>query len=354
MTLAARRNAAPGCGCRNLPQQRESAEREADRVGSSMQLFALQASRDFGARVAAELGRDLAPHEEIAFEDGEHKARPLQDVRGADAYVVQSLHGDAQGSAAERLVRLLFFASTLCDHGAARVTAVLPYLAYARKDRHTKPFDPVYTRYTARLMEAAGLFAVLAFEVHNDAAFDNAFRIPTLHLRGSSVLAPPIAAWVGDAPVVVASPDPGGVKRAQLFRETLERLLGRECGSAWLEKRRSGGVVSGSLLAGDVRDTTVVLVDDLISTGGTLVRAARTCREQGARGVIACAAHGLFSPGADAAMSDAALASVLVTDSVAPDGLGPAARARLHVAACAPRLAAAIRALHEGRTPELE
>lgn len=314
----------------------------------TLHLFALQATRDFGLRIAAELGCELAPHEEREFEDGEHKLRPLLDVRGADVYVVQNLHGDMHSSPADRLVRLLFFAATLRDHGAQRVTAVLPYLAYARKERRTQPYDPVTSRYVAQLLEAVGIDGLVAFEVHALAAFDNAFRIPAVHLSSSAVLAPYAAGIVGEGPVVVASPDPGGVKRAQLFREAMVPLLGRDCGSAYLEKRRSEGVVSGTLLAGEVRDATVVLVDDLISTGGTLVRAARTCLEQGASSVIACAAHGLFAPGAEEAMLDPALGQIVITDSVSPERLSMAARARLQIVSAVPLFAATIKALHEG------
>ncbi len=305
-------------------------------------LFALEATREFGKRLAAAAGWTLAPHEEREFEDGEYKLRPLVDVRGERVFVLQNLHGDARGSAADKLVRLLFFTAALRDHGAAQVTAVIPYLAFARKDRRTQPHDPVTTRYVAQLIEAVGIDAVVVFEVHNVAAFDNAFRIPALHLSSAPVLAPAVAGLVGAAPVVVASPDPGGVKRAQLFRETLVPVLGRDCGSAFLEKRRVEGVVTGDLLAGDVRDAVVVLVDDLIATGGTLVRAARTCLENGAREVIACAAHGLFAQGADAAMLDPALSTILITDTVPPERLGAAARERVQVVEAAGFMAQAL------------
>ncbi len=112
----------------------------------------MNASRDLGERVAAAIGVALAPHEEREFEDGEHKARPLASVRDRDAYVVHSLYGDAQQSANDKLVRLLFFLGALRDAGAARVTAVAPYLCYARKDRRSKPRDPVSTRYVAALL----------------------------------------------------------------------------------------------------------------------------------------------------------------------------------------------------------
>jgi ribose-phosphate pyrophosphokinase len=308
-----------------------------------MLLFALDASRDFGAQVAAALGVPLAPHEEREFEDGEHKSRALVEVQRQHAVVVQSLHGGPQQSGADKLCRLLFFAGALRDHGAAHVTAVLPYLAYGRKDRQTKPGDPVTTRYIAQLMEAVGIDALITLEAHNVAALQNAFRIPTLHVQAAEVLAERALALAGDGPVAVASPDPGGVKRAQLFRELLEARSGRRFGSAFMEKRRSDGVVSGSLLAGEVRDATVLLVDDLISTGGTLLRAAQTCRQQGARRVLAFAAHGLFSAGAEVALANDALERIVVTDAVPPFRLGPAARAKVEVVSAAPQIAQAIR-----------
>src|SRR5512137_3014575 len=153
------------------------------RVGSNrMRLFALNASREFGERVAAALGRPLDAHEEREFEDGEHKARPLVSVRGEDAYVLQSLHGDAQASGDDKLVRLLFFCAALRDHGAARITALVPYLAYGRKERQTKPFDPVSTRYLAQLIESVGIDALVTLETHSITALQNAFRIPTVHI----------------------------------------------------------------------------------------------------------------------------------------------------------------------------
>jgi ribose-phosphate pyrophosphokinase len=314
-----------------------------------MHLFALDASRDFGERVADALGVTLAPHEERAFEDGEHKARPLVGVRGSDAYVLQGLHGGPEESPNDKLCRLLFFLATLRDAGAARLTAVVPYLAYARKDRRTKPHDPVTTRYVAQLFEAVGADAVMTLDVHNIAAFENAFRCPTIHLDSRALFAPRLHALIGADPVVVASPDPGGVKRAQLFRESFERMLGRPVGAAFAEKRRSGGVVSGELLVGEVQGATVVVVDDLISTGGTMRRCAETCLDQGATRVIAVAAHGLFTGAAAEAISAPALARTLVTDTVPHFRLPPALiGTHVEVVGAAPLFAEAIRRLHAG------
>src|SRR5512146_2150030 len=114
---------------------------------TALRVFALAASKDLGGAISTALGQPLAPHEEREFEDGEHKARPLDSVVGADVYVVQSLHSGPEESANDKFCRLLFFIGALKDAGAARVTAVTPYLCYARKDRRTKPNDPISIRY---------------------------------------------------------------------------------------------------------------------------------------------------------------------------------------------------------------
>jgi len=317
----------------------------------ALRLFALEGSEALGARIGAALGHDPDPHEDRAFEDGERKTRPLAPVRGTDAYVVAGLHGGQGASPNDRLCRLLFFLATLRTNGAARVTPVIPYLAYARKDRQTKARDPLTARYVAQLLEAAGADRMVAMEVHNLAAIQNAFRIETVALDTRPVLGARAAGIAGDAPVAVAAPDPGGVKRAQLFREALEARLGREVGFALMEKRRSAGVVSGTLVAGDVEGARVLVVDDMIASGGTMVRAGRACRDRGALSVHALAAHGLFTGDAGTRLAGPALDGTVVTDTVPPFRIeGTPAEARIEVVGAAPILAEAIRRLHAGRS----
>lgn len=319
-----------------------------------MKVFALTASREFGQRVAAALGRTLDAHEEREFEDGEHKARPLESVRGEDVYVLQSLHGDAQASGDDKLVRLLFFCAALRDHGAARVTALVPYLAYGRKERQTKPFDPVSTRYLAQLFEAVGVDALVTLETHSVTALQNAFRIPTVHIDAAVLFAARAQALAGEGRLVVVSPDPGGIKRAQLFGELLQRRLGQPVGFAFIEKRRSAGELSGSLIAGDVAGGTALLFDDLIATGSTLRRAAATCLEAGAKRVVAFAAHGLFAPGAEQVILDPTLAAVVVGDTVPAPPLSVAALALVTYEPAAPLFARAVECLASGaQTTEL-
>ena len=185
--------------------------------GARLQLFALQATTELGEAVARALGQPLAKHEERQFEDGEHKTRPLDPVGGTDVYVVQSLHGGPSESANDKLCRLLFFIGALKDAGAARVTAIVPYLCYARKDRRTKPNDPVITRYVASLFEAVGTDVFVTLDVHNPAAFENAFRCRTVALTAAPLFVDYAKALNGER-LCVVSPDPGGAKRAEIFR----------------------------------------------------------------------------------------------------------------------------------------
>jgi ribose-phosphate pyrophosphokinase len=313
-------------------------------------LFALRGSGELGSAVAAALGQPLTAHEEREFEDGEHKARPLVAVRGADVFVLHSLHGEPRQSANDKLCRLLFFIGAVKDAGAARVTAIAPYLCYARKDRRTKPNDPVTTRYVASLFEAVGTDAVVTLDVHNPAAFENAFRRPTIALTAAPLFVDYVNA-LADETLCIVSPDPGGTKRADMFHEALEAALGRRVGKAFVDKRRSAGIVTGELFVGEADGATALVIDDLISTGGTLVRAARAARKAGARRVLALVTHGLFMPGAEAALMDPAIDRIVVTDSVPAFRLGAAvAQAKVDTLAVAPLLAEAIRRLHAGDT----
>nr|WP_210320298.1 ribose-phosphate diphosphokinase [Pseudaminobacter soli] len=313
-------------------------------------MFALAGSEVLGSAVARCLGIELSPCEERAFEDGEHKSRPMVSIRGADVHVLLSLAGGSDASANDRLCRLLFFIAACRENGAACVTAIAPYLAYSRKDRQTKARDPVTTRYVAQLFEAVGTSRIVTLDVHNLSAFQNAFRCESIHLDTRGIFVPLISELAGGLPVSIVSPDGGGIKRAQLLKETFEAETGEAAGFAFCEKRRSRGIVTGELFAGDVDGAAAVIVDDMISSGGTVLRAARACRQRGANAVFAFAAHCLFGSGAQALFEDGSLDQVVVTDSVeaairykADHGLD-----RLRIVSAAPLIAEAVKRLHAG------
>ena len=312
-------------------------------------VFALEGSREFGSAVAAHLGIALAAHEEREFEDGEHKARSLASVRGRDVYVIHALYADPVQSANDKLVRLLFFLGSLRDASAARVTAVVPYLAYARKDQKSKSRDPVATRYVAQMLESVGADCVVTMDVHNLAAFQNAFRIPTENLEAAGLLARRLVELVGEAPVSVVSPDAGGIKRADRFRARLAALLGRPVAAAFAEKYRSEGELRGEALVGEVAGKVAILVDDLVSSGRTIERAAAACMRRGAARVYVAATHAAFGPGADAVLGASPIERIVVTDTVADGRLAsPALLVRVERVCTAPLFAEAISRLHTG------
>jgi ribose-phosphate pyrophosphokinase len=312
-------------------------------------LFTLNSSRAFGEGISHALGIALSEHEEREFEDGEHKSRPLVNVRGRDVFVVQSLYGDAKQSVNDKLCRLLFFIGALKDASANSVTAVVPYLCYARKDKKTKPYDPVTTRYVASLFEAVGTDRVLTLDVHNLAAFQNAFRCHTDHLEARSLMVSYFVPLLDKEEVIVVSPDAGGIKRAEQFRQALADATGQEVLSAFMEKHRSKGVVSGEQFVGDVKGKVALIVDDLISTGTTILRTALTCREHGAKKVYAAASHGVFTGAANEVLANAAFDKVIVTNTIPPFRLdSQAARAKLEILDATPLFAAAIRCIHTG------
>lgn len=316
---------------------------------NSIRLFSLESGRTFAEQVAAHLGMALSEHEERNFEDGEHKVRPLVNVRGRDVYVVQSLYGDSDDSVNDKLCRTLFFCGALRDAAAGRVTAVVPYLCYSRKDRKTKSRDPLTTRYVAGMFEAVGVDRVATMDVHNLAAFQNAFRCRTEHLEARPLLAEHFQRSCGEGRVVIASPDFGGVKRAEQFRQTLARKLSRELSSAFMEKERSGGRVSGEAVVGNVDGATVIVIDDLIASGGTLARAARAFRERGAVRVYAAATHAVFTGNAQEQLNESSLEHVVVTDTIPAFRLDAGFREqRVTVLSAAPLVGDAIRRMHTG------
>lgn len=284
-----------------------------------MRIFDLNPSHSLGLAIAKDAGYPLAPMEIVDFRDGQCKVRPLVSVRGEDVFVLAALHATGGLSVNDLIVRLLFFVAACRDHGAARVTAVIPWLPYARKDRVTKARDPVSSRYVAQLLESVGTDLVITVDVHNPAAFQNGFRCSTIHLDTCKLFAAEVAGHAGGDPVVILSPDCGGVKRAELLRQAVERVCVCSAGFGFLEKHRSSGKVTGDLFAGNVMDRDVWIFDDMIESGETMQRAARACKERGAKSVHLMATHAFFKADFHTALPACGVDSLTVTDTVPPN-----------------------------------
>ena len=314
-----------------------------------MKIFALYSSRNFGELITKELNLSLNAHEEREFEDGEHKSRPLENVRNENVFVIHSLYSDTTQSVNDKLCRLLFFIGALKDASANRVTAVVPYLCYARKDRKTKPRDPVTTRYIARMLEASGADSIVTMDVHNLQAFQNAFAIPAENLEARKLFAGYLIPLIKNEDPVIMSPDFGGIKRAEQFQQTLGKRLGRELPVIFMEKYRSAGIVSGERIVGDVKDKTVIIIDDLISTGGTIARAAAASKKSGAKKVLALATHGIFTGRPDETLQEDALQQIITTNTVQPFRLEHTrVKEKVTVLNAAPLFAEAIKRMQEG------
>jgi len=315
----------------------------------SVSIFAPAATAELGSRIAAAIGLPIGIPEETTFTGGERKLRALESVRGRSVYVVQSMFGDAQGSANDRLCSLLFFIGALKDAGARRVSACIPYLAYARQERRAAARDPVTTRYTAQLFEAVGVDQVIALEVHDRAAFDNSFRCAAAHLEAAAHFVRHFSADATGHEFAVATPDIGGSKRARHVQELLQTAIGRTVNFAIVDKKRTKGIVSGDLFAGDVAGRRVIILDDLISSGTTVLHAIDACRHAGATRIEVAATHASFAPAALRIFESGKPDSVIVTDSVPLNrGFLPYLNKSLTVLSIAPLFAEAIRRLEQG------
>ncbi|NHF59749.1 ribose-phosphate pyrophosphokinase [Flavobacteriaceae bacterium TP-CH-4] len=282
-------------------------------------IFALDSSKGFGSTVAEVVGMTLSAHEERDFPGGEHKTRSLVEVLGKHAFIIHSLYREPGRTVNDKLCRLLFFIGSLKDAGASEVTVIAPYLCYSRKDKKTKPYDPITTNYVARLFEAMGADRFVTLDVHNVQAFENAFRIPTIHLEAKAAMASYFVTSIKNRETVVLSPDIGGVKRAMGFAEVLGNKLKKSISVAVMHKTRSEGVVGGTeQIFGNVHGKMVIILDDLISSGTTLLRAAKSCKKAGANKVYAAATHGVFSNGANTSLIDPAFDKIIITNSIPP------------------------------------
>jgi ribose-phosphate pyrophosphokinase len=237
------------------------------------------------------------------FSDGEIWVKFLDNIRGRDVFIVQSTHPPA-----ENLMELLITIDAAKRASATRVTAVIPYFGYARQDRKDQPRVSITAKLVANLMTVAGADRVITMDLHA-AQIQGFFDIPFDHLYASPVF----TGLFKDLPkdLVVVSPDIGGIKLARSYAKRLD------AGLVVIDKRRpKHNQVEAMNIIGEVKDKNILLVDDLIDTGGTFVTAIKTLKEKGAKEIYGAVTHALLSGDAIQKIENSVITKLYVTDSI--------------------------------------
>jgi ribose-phosphate pyrophosphokinase len=277
-------------------------------------IFSGRSNPKFSNSICGHLNIELGRLEVMRFSDGELAVEVRDNVRGRDVFVVQST--SAPGN--DHLMELLITLDALKRSSAWRITAVIPYFGYARQDRKLKPRVPITARLVADLITVAGANRVLTMDLHSGQIM-GFFNTPVDNLNVLPVVLPYIKEKYGKDDIVVVSPDTGGIERA---RNLATRLNNSEI--AVIDKRRSApGQIAEMRLVGEVAGKTAILVDDIVDTGGTLIRAAELIRREGANKVIACCSHPVLSGEAVKRIMDSSLEEFIITDTI------PVSRANL-------------------------
>ncbi len=274
--------------------------------GDVAKIFAGNSSKKLAIKICNQLGLPLGKSEVTQFSDGEISVNIKESVRGADVFLIQST---APPNVNRNIMELLIMIDALKRASAGRITAVLPYYGYARQDRKAKARDPISAKLLADLITVAGADRVLTMDLHAS-QIQGYFNIPVDHLCGQPILAEHIASK-GIENIVTVSPDFGSVTRARDFAAKVNSSI------AIIEKRRpKANELEVMSIIGDVKDKNVVLVDDLIDTAGTLVKAASALKGMGAKSVIACATHAILSGEAVARLNNSEIEELIVLDTI--------------------------------------
>lgn len=257
--------------------------------------------------IATYMGIENVPLVSKRFADGELYVQIQQSIRGCDVFLIQPTCAPVNDSLMELMIMV-----DACKRASARqITAVIPYFGYARADRKTAGRESITAKLTANILVKSGVDRVLAMDLHS-AQIQGYFDIPCDHIYGSPVLVDYLSTMELEE-IVVVSPDVGGVARARAFAKQM-----KDSPLAIIDKRRSGHNVAESLtVIGEVSGKTAILIDDMIDTGGTICAGAELLRKEGAKKVIACASHAVFSPPSYERLSKKGLfEQVIVTNSI--------------------------------------
>ena len=277
--------------------------------GKDIKIFAGNSNRALAEAICQHLGTQLGQAESGCFSDGENFVSIYETVRGSDVFVVQSTCSPVN----DNLMELLIMIDALKRASAGRITAVIPYFGYARQDRKTKPRDPISAKLVANLITTAGADRVLTMDLHAN-QIQGFFDIPVDNMLGSPIFVDYFNRKYKDSRdnTMVVSPDVGSVARARAFAQKLNMPL------AIVDKRRQKANSSEVMnIIGDVRDKRVILLDDMVDTGGSLCHAAKALVEiGGAKDVTACASHGVLSGPAIRRINESVLDEVVFLNTI--------------------------------------
>ena len=278
-----------------------------------LMVFGGRASGSLAAKIAGQLDVDLGQADLRTFSNGEVYCRYEESIRGADVFIVQSTAAnEAAGMTPnDALMELLCMIDAAQGASAHRIIAVMPWYGYARQDKKSLPREPISARVVAKALEAVGTDRVLTMDLHAGQIV-GFFDIPVDNLSALPVLYPYVRERYGTKDLTIISPDVGGVERARHLATRLDNAA-----IAIIDKRRSGpNQVAEMNVVGNVKGQTCIIIDDMIDTGGTLVKACETLLEEKAKRVIACAVHPVFSGNAIERLHASPLEEVIVTDTI--------------------------------------
>ena len=272
---------------------------------SDFRIFSGNSNLPLAKEMCDYLGIPLGKVKLQRFSDGEINFQILENVRGVDAFVVQATSPPVN----ENLMELLIMIDALKRSSAQRITAVLPYYGYARQDRKVKPRVPISSKLVGDLLSAAGAHRLLTMDLHAG-QIQGFFNIPVDNLFPTPVFLPHIVQMNLKKPTVI-SPDAGGVEKASVYAKRLGTTL------AVIDKRRVGDNETQVInIVGEVRGGDVIIVDDIIDTAGTMVKAAAALRREGARRVYATATHAVLSGSATKRIMDSDFEHILVSNTI--------------------------------------
>lgn len=255
--------------------------------GENIKIFSGNSNPELAKEIADKLAIPMGKANASVFSDGEISVNIHETVRGSDVFIIQSTSSPVN----DNLMELLIMIDAMKRASAGRITAVMPYFGYARQDRKSKPRDPISAKLVADLITAAGADRVLTMDLHA-AQIQGFFDVPLDHLIGAPIMCKYYLDKFGKGrdDVVVVSPDLGSVTRTRFYAQKLDLPI------AIVDKRRPKANVSEVMnIIGDIKDKTVIMVDDMIDTAGTIVNGAKALKERGAKEVYACCTHAVLS-----------------------------------------------------------